>query len=46
MKTREMNKIPFPLCSKDCEVIKILGAGECENVCLEKFKEPKKEGGE
>ena len=28
----------FPQCSKNCKTIKELGAGECENVCPEKFK--------
>lgn len=27
----------FPKCAKDCEVIKMLGAGECESVCPQKF---------
>jgi len=29
----------FPYCAKNCEVIKELGAGECENVCPIKFKD-------
>lgn len=29
----------FPYCAKNCEVIKELGAGECENVCPIKFRE-------
>jgi RNase P subunit RPR2 len=28
----------FPECSKECEFIKDLGAGECENVCKGKFQ--------
>ena len=28
---------PFPECAKDCEAIKMLGAGECESVCGHKF---------
>jgi len=31
-------KLKFPDCSKDCEVVKMLGVGECESVCPEKFK--------
>ena len=28
---------PFPECAKNCEVIKMLGVGECESVCGHKF---------
>ncbi|MFA6570308.1 MAG: hypothetical protein WCT77_03650 [Bacteroidota bacterium] len=28
---------PFPECAKNCEVVKMLGAGECESVCGHKF---------
>lgn len=34
----EVKQIPFPECAKYCRVIEELGAGECENVCPEKFK--------
>lgn len=27
----------FPECAKNCEVVKMLGVGECENVCGHKF---------
>lgn len=27
----------FPKCSSDCEIVKMLGAGECESVCPQKF---------
>jgi len=30
--------LSFPECSVKCKVIKVLGAGECESVCPEKFK--------
>jgi len=33
---------PWPNCSKDCKVVKELGAGECENVCPDKFKPQEK----
>lgn len=36
---KEVTKIPFPECCKWCRVIEELGAGECENMCPEKFKE-------
>lgn len=29
--------IPFPACAKDCGIVKILGAGECEYCCPLKF---------
>lgn len=29
--------IPFPDCSCDCAIVKILGCGECESVCPSKF---------
>ena len=29
--------IPFPECAKNCEVVKMLGVGECESVCEHKF---------
>lgn len=32
-----MRKEPFPDCAEDCEILKVLGAGECESVCSEKF---------
>ena len=33
-----MDKItPFPECAKNCEVVKMLGVGECESVCGHKF---------
>lgn len=28
---------PFPECAKNCEVVKMLGVGECESVCGHKF---------
>ena len=31
-------KDKFPDCSKDCEAVKMLGVGECESVCPDKFK--------
>ena len=32
--------VDFPYCAKNCEVIKELGAGECESVCPIKFSKP------
>lgn len=34
--SRLMVDIPFPECSKKCEVIEMLGAGECDSVCPHK----------
>lgn len=31
-------KAPFPECYAICDVVKVLGIGECESVCPEKFK--------
>jgi len=28
----------FPECANNCSIIEVLGAGECESVCLKKFK--------
>jgi hypothetical protein len=36
-KAMDKNK-NFPDCAKDCTAIKMLGVGECENVCVEKFR--------
>ena len=33
-----VDDIPFPDCAGDCGIIKVLGAGECEFVCPDKFK--------
>jgi len=30
-------KDKFPNCAKNCEAVKMLGAGECESVCPQKF---------
>lgn len=29
--------VSFPQCANNCEVVKILGVGECENICAHKF---------
>jgi hypothetical protein len=29
--------VPFPECAATCSLIKVLGCGECENVCPYKF---------
>lgn len=29
----------FPACYGDCEIVKLLGVGECESVCPDKIKE-------
>jgi len=42
MKPNKLINVPWPECSIDCECIKHLGAGECENVCPEKFKKEEK----
>lgn len=39
MSTKQIKK-DFPYCAKNCEAIKELGAGECENVCPMKFAKP------
>lgn len=43
MKANELKDVPFPDCCKECEVLPLLGAGECESVCPEKFKAGKDE---
>jgi len=30
--------LQFPECAKDCSIVKALGAGECDNVCGDKFR--------
>lgn len=37
MKPAELKHIPFSKCYKKCELVKMLGVGECENCCPEKF---------
>jgi len=27
----------FPKCTKDCEIVRVLGVGECDSVCPQKF---------
>lgn len=39
---KELSNVKWPECSQNCEMIILLGAGECENVCPEKFD--KKQG--
>jgi hypothetical protein len=36
------DKISFPKCTTNCDVIKELGAGECESICPEKFLDESK----
>lgn len=43
MSNLSKEKIEFPYCAKNCEVIKEFGVGECENVCPMKFKLPQQE---
>ena len=31
-------RLPYPDCYKNCKTAKFLGVGECENVCIDKFK--------
>lgn len=33
----KQQRLPFPACSEKCDMIKVLGAGECENVCTHRF---------
>lgn len=37
MKAEELINVSFPDCSKNCELVELLGAGECESVCPKKF---------
>lgn len=43
MKPKDLINVPFPKCYDDCEVIKLLGVSECENIkcCDAKFKDDK-----
>ena len=38
-KKEKRRELPFPECFKYCLAVELLGVGECENVCPEKFKE-------
>ena len=38
-KKEKRRELPFPECFKYCSAVELLGVGECENVCPEKFKE-------
>jgi len=37
MKAYDLESVPFPECASECEVLPVLGAGECESVCSWKF---------
>ncbi len=34
-----LKHLPFPKCSEFCRTVSRIGAGECENICPEKFSE-------
>jgi len=36
-KASKLKNTPFPECVKDCKAVEMLGAGECANVCPQKF---------
>ena len=37
MRTDELKTIPFPDCTTDCELVEMIGVGECESACGWKF---------
>ena len=37
MKVSELTSTEFPECSKKCEMLPLLGVGECESCCPHKF---------
>jgi hypothetical protein len=39
MNKADRSKLSFPECAEDCSIMELLGVGECENVCLDKFDE-------
>lgn len=41
MTANELKNTPFPDCCKDCDLLDLLGASECDSVCPEKFINPK-----